>query len=227
MPRNSGEVAAPDAQPVWLIAATRNPAKIDALNAELEPDIRVAPFPAQRSLPDEIEDDSLAAIAIAKAVAASRVVGPGRLVVATDGGLGVPALGDRWQPSRTRRFAGETASNLERAGALVAMAESLEGADRRIVWREALALAEDGALIGVWEAESGPGLLTDRVDPEAVSRGGGFWAPAVWRVANEGGELLVDLPPHVRSRVHSHWAQLATEVRLAVGRWRRREPIFV
>src|SRR3954453_18976851 len=103
-----------------LVAATRNPAKIGELQRVVGDAATIEPLPQDISLEPEIERDleaghDTAEIAIAKAVAWSRVVGADALVAATDGGLLIPGLEEAWDPTRTRRFAGEDASDLERA----------------------------------------------------------------------------------------------------------------
>src|SRR5262245_20623309 len=127
-----------------LIAATRNPAKVQELARRVAGLADVFPLP-DAGEGDPENGDTFAANAVAKAVSWSRRLDRGETVVATDGGLLIPALGDRWDPVRTRRFAGET--DVERAEALLALAADLAGDDRRIVWEEAMALARDGVLL--------------------------------------------------------------------------------
>jgi inosine/xanthosine triphosphate pyrophosphatase family protein len=201
-----------------LVAATRNPAKIGELQRVVGDAATIEPLPQDISLEPEIERDleaghDTAEIAIAKAVAWSRVVGADALVAATDGGLLVPALGEAWDPTRTRRFAGEDATDLERARTLLALASDLTGDERRIGWRESLAIACDGKLLAIWSAEGPTGLLATDVDPAAIESGGGFWIPALWRCPELGGCLITDLTAGERSALGDHWARLAEPVR--------------
>src|SRR5215213_3355139 len=104
-----------------LIAATRNPAKVQELARLVAGLADVAPLPNAGD-GDPEDGDSFATNAGAKAVFWSRRLDGGEIVVATDGGLLIPALGDRWDPVRTRRFAGGARTDPERAEALLALA---------------------------------------------------------------------------------------------------------
>src|SRR5215216_709179 len=187
-----------------LIAATRNPAKVQELARLTGGLAEVVPLPAAAD-GDPEEGASFAENARAKAVFWSRRLDRGEIVVATDGGLLIPALGDRWDPARTRRFAGET--DVERAEELLALAADLAGDERRIVWEEALALARDGAVLGCWIARSDAGLLAQDVDPAVVAAGNGFWIPALWICPEAGGRRLADLSPTERAAKPDHWTR--------------------
>lgn len=169
-----------------LVAATRNRDKLERLAQILgsrhdllplvggveidEPDLDA--FPPQAG-------DAMVSIATAKAVSASVAV-QGAMTIATDGGLVIPALGDGWQAARTRRFAGPHATNRHRAAALLAVTSHLTGDDRRIYWREAVAIARDGGVLMTTSAESMPGWLASEL-AEGADDGQGFWITRLWR----------------------------------------------
>ena len=168
-----------------LVTATRNAAKL-ALLASLVGD-RHALEPLPHTIeptepePSEIAGiDPLVGIAMAKAVSVSVALGGAR-TIASDGGLLVPALGDAWQPARTRRFAGPGAINRERAEALLALADGLTGDQRRIGWREAVAFAEAGRIVATFTAEATPGWLAEALPAGWDDNGQGFWVPRLWR----------------------------------------------
>src|SRR3954462_5452127 len=97
-----------------LLAATRNPAKLGELVRLVDGIAEVVPLPDDIALKTSFESATESAtdietVAREKAIAWSRAMGRDRLVVGSDGGLLFPALGDSWQPSRTRRFAGDGA----------------------------------------------------------------------------------------------------------------------
>ena len=192
-----------------IVLASRNPAKAAALARRLAGVARVEPLPRDISLED---GPALLAIAQAKAARCSQAL-PGRVVVASDGGLLIPALGATWDPLRTRRFAGERASDRERADALLALAADLEGDERRIGWREALAVARDGEVIAAWEADDTPGLLARDYDPALLAAGGGFWIPALWTCPEYGGRRLAELSETERAARDDHWARLGRSLR--------------
>jgi inosine/xanthosine triphosphate pyrophosphatase family protein len=204
-----------------LIAATCNEAKLAELRRLVGETAKVSPPPRDPSLEDlearpalsEAEEgSSVEEIAGAKAVAWSRIL-PGELVIASDGGLLIPALGDAWDPTRTRRFAGADATDFERVEALLALASRLKGDDRQISWREAVAIAKDRELLGEWSAESEPGLLATDVDPDLVAAARGFWIDALWICPEPGGKRLARLNREQRAAFVDHWSQLESPLR--------------
>lgn len=199
------------APPTVVVAATRNPDKLRPLAGVIGGRFRLVPLPVgiaveepdPAELPtDDPSVDTLVAIAAAKATAASRRM-PGQLVIASDGGLLIPALGVRWSPSRTRRFAGPDATNADRIAALLALTADLCGDDRRTSWREAVAIARDGRLLLTAAAGSAPGWLASE-PPEEMSSSQGFWLPALWRSGPE--------PDSPLGVADGHWARLAALV---------------
>ena len=200
-----------------LVLATHNLAKLEQMANLLLGAARLSPVPSDVHLDPDVEagletGDSIREIAERKAVAWSEAM-PERLVIATDGGLLVPALGAAWDPLRTRRFAGESATDLDRANRLLELAEPLDDEERQIWWQEGLALAAFGQLVQSWTATSGPGILARYVDPELIARSGGFWVPAVWRSPAHDLQQAAELPPNEFADVFSHWPQLAINLR--------------
>lgn len=189
-----------------IIGATDNPDKLARFRQLVGPgaDLLTLPFGVMVDEPSPEDaaagtDEPLVAIAAAKAVAASRALGRA-LTIATDGGLVIPALGHGWQPAATRRFAGPAATNRQRATALLALAADLAGADRRIVWREAVAVVRDGRVVLTAVAESGPAMLTTDLG-EWGDHGQGFWVPRLWRHDPD--------PARLASTGDEHWDRLA------------------
>jgi inosine/xanthosine triphosphate pyrophosphatase family protein len=198
-----------------LIVATRNPAKVEQI-ARLVGDLAtVEPLPPDG---DDAPEDAhtLEENAIAKAVFWSRRIDRGELVAATDGGLLIPALGNRWDPVQTRRFAGAV-GDLDRARALLALAHDLTGDGRRIDWQEALALGRDGTLLASWVATGVPGLLARDVDPGAIAAGQGFWIPALWICPESGGRRLAELSAEELASRPDHWWRLGTVLRASLA----------
>lgn len=192
-----------------IIAATRNHDKVVRIGRLIGGQYGLAPLPDGVSLKEPDPDrlpraagDPFAAIAMAKAVSASSLL-DGAMTIATDGGLVVPALGDRWQPARTRRFAGAHATNRERAEALLALAADLEGDERRVHWREAVAVSRDGAVVLTATAESRPGCLATGLT-DWTDDGQGFWVHVLWRDSRGGAA------PH--GAADEHWERLGAIV---------------
>ncbi len=193
-----------------VVVATRNPAKVAAIGRIVDPVATAVPLPDGVEAPEEVGDD-VGEIAAGKARAAS-VALPGDVVVATDGGLLIPALGDTWDPRRTRRFAGSAATNRERADRLLALTARLSGEERRIGWREALAVARNGKLLAAWQDDDGPGLLARDYDP-ALLDAGAFWVPALWICPDLDGRRLAALSDTERDGRDDHWARLGRQLR--------------
>ena len=199
-----------------VVAATQNAAKVERLSDLIGDLAAVAPLPPDVSLEppaDQESGDLFTEIAQAKARTWSRALGTDDLVVASDGGLLIPALGDVWDPLRTRRFAGGGRSNRERADALLALAAGLEGEQRRVVWREAMAVARSGVVLATWEADGPPGLLARDYDPAWLDASDGFWMPVLWLCPEYGGRRLANLTAVERAARIDHWARLGAGLR--------------
>lgn len=206
--------------PPRLFLASGNAAKLAELRRAVGTAAAVVPLAAAAG--DDEEGTGVDEIAAAKACRASRAA-PGVLVVATDGGLLIPALGPCWDPLRTRRFVGAGATDRQRANALLDLAADLTGDERRIGWREALAVARGGRIVARWLAESAPGELARDVDP-AMLDGGGFWVPAVWICPEFGGRRLASLSAAERATRDDHWARLGRELRRFLATLRDDDP---
>lgn len=197
-----------------VVAATRNRAKVLQLSRLVGDLANVVPLPTEAG-DEEVPEDGATLIANAeiKATFWSSRLQPDRLVIATDGGLVIQELGDRWDPVRTRRFAGAAVTDRDRANALLRLAADLHSDERRIYWQEAMAVARGGVLLAVWSAMDGPGLLADDVDAAAIASGNGFWVPAIWRSPDHGGRRLTELCPDELAGRQDHWQELGTKLR--------------
>ena len=191
-----------------VLVATRNPAKVATL-ARLLPGWEVSEAPGNVSLDSSEDGRTFAANAIEKVELVSAQM-PGEIVVATDGGLLVPALGDVWDPLRTHRFAGAWVSAADRARSLIRLAGYLRGPDREIGWQEALAVAVDGRHRASWVAESPPGELATTLHESLLGAADGFWVPAIWRCPECAGKRLADLTGDERATRFDHWMQLGS-----------------
>lgn len=196
-----------------VVVATRNPAKVASLG-RFVPGWDDVAAPPDLDLDATEDGPTFAANAVAKAEAVSARLS-GEVVVATDGGLLVPALGDAWDPLRTHRFAGTGATAADRARALLRLAVDLRGRDREIGWQEALAVAVDGRHEASWLAESPPGELATTLHESLLGADPGFWVPAIWRCPECGGKRLADLTADERATRFDHWMQLGS----ALGGW--------
>ena len=195
--------------PHSLLLATSNPAKAErlrrlfgGLRARLLHPTDLTGEPPQIAE----EGSSHLEVACGKAVAWSRATTA--LTIATDGGVDIPALGPGWQSLTTRRATGQQADDEERAARLRKLLEPYAPSQREAWWKEAVAIAKEGALLGGWEARGLRGLLTDDYTP-APPEFRGFWVYGMW------------LFPRTGKR---YWEMTEEELREADEPWHRLQP---
>ena len=195
-----------------ILLATKNPAKQEKLRWILEGlDVAAAAAPDWVSqMPAVVEEGTThQENAERKARMWSRWSG-GMMTIATDGGLAIPALGERWEALRTGRFAGEGATDLERLDALLEMMRPHAGEERAAYWLEAMAVAEKGRILQSWSVQSQPGLLATEYDSAAIKPG--FWAFSLWYLP-ELGKSYNQLSGQELERLDDHWGRLRGLVR--------------
>ena len=156
--------------------------------------------------PDE-DGDTHEAIARDKAAQWSK--SSSMLVMASDGGLVIPALGPRWESRYTRRFAGPAADNDERLARLLELMRPYGGEERRASWVEALALADSGRVLASWELTGGAGYLDERPPAGPLPE---FWVFSVWRFP-QFGATYNRLTSAQRDSIDDHWGRLRRMVR--------------
>lgn len=199
--------------PRRVLLATANPAKQARLRWLLEGLPVAALTPQEAGLRVEVDETGAthAENAALKAAAWSRAFGG--LALASDGGVWVPALGEAWDSLRTRRFAGEGADDRARVEALLRLMAPYRGRERRVVWREAVALAHQGNVLHVWEAQGGEGLLAEDYDPARVVPG--FWIATVWCFPALG-KRYSECRPEELEQADDTWARLRPQVQSAL-----------
>ncbi len=198
-----------DATPILL--ATGNQAKQDALR-QLLAGLPLSPVaPAELGLasfdPAETGETHLS-IAADKAAAWSRQTD--LMVIASDGGLVIPALGADWESRYTRRFAGPAADDGERRRRLLEMMEHCSGPQRQASWIEALAIARHGQILHSWELAGGSGIIAR--EPPAGPHPPGFWVFPLWYFP-QYGKYYNQLTVGEKADLGDHWAALRERVR--------------
>ena len=193
-----------------ILLASQNPAKrsrlgwlLEGLGYDLIGPEAVAVAPPE---PRE-ESSSHKGIAEEKAIAWSRAWGG--LAMASDGGLVIPALMERWDSLRTRRSTGTKQDDIARVHALIDLVMALPEEARGAYWVEAVALADVGEVLMTFQAMSGQGVLATPFDPAHVE--GGFWVGAVWRFP-ELGKVYAELTEKELRKVGDHWTGLKEQV---------------
>jgi XTP/dITP diphosphohydrolase len=205
--------------PLRLLVATTNPAKAERLRRCLTgwPFSFYGPEAVPgASTPDET---GVTHREVAESKAQEWSLAVQGLAVASDGGLVIPALGGRWDSLRTRRSAGEDATDDDRTRHLLRLMEPFQGEERRALWREAVALADRGAIIAVWETEGPIGYLQSEPSSARIE---GFWAASLWHFP-EMGKTYTELSPEELRRVGDPWTRLTEQAQewLRNGGWER------
>ena len=204
----SATPAAPDAIPILL--ATGNRAKQEILRWLLEglPLRPVTPEEAGVSADPDENEDTHEAIARSKAAEWSKAAS--MLAIASDGGLIVPALGNRWESRYTHRFAGPAADDRERARRLLELMRPYRGAAREASWAEALAIADKGKVLASWELRGATGRIADKPGPDSDTPG--FWVFPLWYFP-EHSRYYNELTLTQRESLDDHWTRLRGLVR--------------
>jgi hypothetical protein len=133
-------------------------------------------------------------------------------VAATDGGLLIPALGSGWDPARTARFAGPSATNADRIDNLLKLAEALRDDQRRVRWSETLVVAVDGQIVAELSEESPDGLLAETAPDELPEGSSGFWVPYVWLCPEHNNRRLSALSEGELATRADHWSALGARL---------------
>ena len=129
--------------------------------------------------------------------------------ISTDGGLVVPALGDAWRSTLTRRFAGEDADDSARVSRLLELMAPYSGDGRRASWVEAAAIADGKRLLASWEVSGASGLLLEAPSGPNVP---GFWVFSLWHFPHLG-KTYNELEGHELEALDDHWVRLRSLVR--------------
>lgn len=201
--------------PLTLLLATGNAAKADRLRGLFDGLNIAFESPANISNPPVTEEigNSHQAIAEEKALAWSQAFDG--LVLASDGGLLVPVLGQSWSSLTTRRSFDDDASDAARARLLLDVMRQYTGLSRTVMWVEALALANSGNLVDSLEAEGLTGHLAADYQP-APAGTPGFWVDGLW-LHPTTGKRHWELSRNERAAIDDPWEILAPRIRLAVA----------
>ena len=131
------------------------------------------------------------------------------LVIASDGGLTVPSLGDCWESRFTHRFAGQDASDEDRVKQLLELMKSFTGEDRKASWIESIAIADHTEVLTSWEITGADGLISN--DPVEDTGIPGFWVFSIWFIP-KFGKYYNQLTTSEKETINDHWGQLKRNV---------------
>ncbi|MBI4308402.1 MAG: hypothetical protein HY684_06315 [Chloroflexi bacterium] len=202
-----------------VLLATTNPAKVAKLTWAL--DGLGLSLRTLRDLSPALEPSETGATheenAAIKAAHWSRL--EGCLAIASDGGVRIPALGERWNALQTRRAVGEHTSDEERIQRLLELMRLYRGEERRVRWTEALAVAEAGRTLASWQADGDEGYLAEGFDPTR-RRIPGFWVASLFHYP-QYGKCYAELSPEELAQVDTSWRALKERVQA----WFRARPM--
>jgi len=99
-------------------------------------------------------------------------------VLASDGGVDIPGLGDKWDMLRNQRTVGENNTDLEKVKKLLSLMDGLKGEERKVICYLSVALAYKGNLIWSTEGMNDNGYIIDELTSEDVPLG--RWMGHVW-----------------------------------------------
>lgn len=193
-----------------ILLATGNPHKLEKLTWIIGGFFD--PVESLRDHPIDLELEESATTfegnAVLKATAFSKEYGG--YAIATDGGVSIPALGDQWDAIRTKRFAGEGATDEERIAQLLKLMKNKKGDERAMNWREAIAIAKDGELLFSTEVDGVHGVLEESFDPTKYKPG--IWVCSVWYFP-EIGKNFFDMTEKEQEYVEQSWHELYQQTR--------------
>ena len=188
-----------------ILLATGNAAKQETLRWLLEGALVTPVTPAEAVVTADPDESGETHLEIARQKAGEWSEAGSMLVIASDGGLTIPALGANWESRYTRRFAGPAADDRERARRLLEVMAPLRGEDRAASWVEAVAIANRGEALASWELTGATGYIVEEDPPEVdVS---GFWVFSLWRFPRFG-KIYHQLTPEEKEELDDHWTRL-------------------
>lgn len=82
-------------------------------------------------------------------------------VLASDGGVDIPGLGDKWDILKNQRTVGENSTDIEKVNKLLQLMDGLQGEDRKAEYHLALALALNGKIVFTTEGVTDRGYIVD------------------------------------------------------------------
>ena len=192
-----------------ILLATGNPAKQQMLRWLVEGLALTPTTPEQLGLDSAPGEEGGTHQAIARHKAQQYSLAGSTLAIASDGGLVLPALGDRWQSRYTHRFAGPAADDAERVRRLLQLMKPYQGTDREASWLEGLAIARQGKVLASWELRGGTGVIAEMPGDATNAPGDtpGFWAFSIWYFP-KFGKTYSHLSTGQRETLDDHWGRL-------------------
>lgn len=132
----------------------------------------------------------------------------GKYAIATDAGALIPSLGDKWNSLLTRRFLGkEDVDDWDRIDGLLELMKDKKGDDRKVIWREAIAVSDPvGTIIFSTEVEGDTGLIQASYKKEQYREG--IWLCTLTSYPQFGGKNFFELNEEETKEGEISWWKL-------------------
>ena len=112
----------------------------------------------------------------------------------------------------TRRFVGkEDVGDFDRIGALLEIMKGKKGDERKIIWREAIAVANPEKVIFSSEVEGDTGLLQETYNPKQYKEG--IWLCTITSYPQFGGKNFFELSEKEKEYGEISWWKLRDQTR--------------
>ncbi len=131
-----------------------------------------------------------------------------KYAIASDGGALIPSLGYDWNALLTRRFVGnEDANDWDRIESLLDLMKDKVGEERKVVWREAIAVSDPrGKILFSVEVEGDTGLIQTDYNKNQYREG--IWLCTLTSYPQFGGKNFFELSPQEVKEGEISWWRL-------------------
>lgn len=193
-----------------ILIATGNKHKREKLSWIVDGYFKKVEFPEDLRIRIEVKEDgkTFEENAVKKAIESSKHYDG--YAISTDGGILIPVLGHLWNGLKTKRFAGEKASDLERIEKLLELMKDKKREERKMVWNEAIAIAKNGKLLFSKQVEGVEGVLQTEFDKSKYREG--IWVCSVWFFP-QFNKNFFDLSPKEVDKAEVSWEKLRKAAR--------------
>lgn len=127
------------------------------------------------------------------------------LVVATDGGMTIPAL-EGWNSLFTRRFAGKDVDDFQRMDKILELMKGKAGAQRQMQWKESIAVAKQGECLFSMTVDGICGVMDTKYDKQKYREG--IWLCSLWLFPEFDNKNFFDLSETEVAEAEKSWTQL-------------------
>lgn len=192
-----------------IIIATNNPHKSEKLSWIVEGYFEPIDMPKKI----DVDENGITFEENAKIKASVVAKEYGKYAIASDGGALIPSLGYQWNALLTRRFIGSVdATDWDRIEGLLTMMKDKKDDDRKVVWREAIAIANQvGDIVFSAEVEGDTGLIQSTYRKDQYREG--IWLCTLTSYPQFGGKNFFELSEAETKEGEVSWWRLRDEAK--------------